>query len=274
MHFRAESVDWPLSTYVDYMRNNSDESPLYLFDKDFFRKMSLRPDSYTAPSCFGTDLFAVLGEKRPDHAWLIIGPERGGSTFHKDPNSTSAWNAVVRGAKYWIMFPPNTTPPGVFVSQDQSEVTSPLSIMEWLLIFHGEARTTLGCMEGICGEGEVLHVPSGWWHLVINLQETIAVTQNFVPRNHVVKVLDFLRNQPEQVSGFPKEVDSPYKLFKHNVALIHPEILEESLENSTILGRRTKRKWDELVEGEHFAYSDIHENFNFGFSYGIDEEIP
>lgn len=62
------------------------------------------------------------------------------------------------------MFPTNPgypPPPGVFVSEDQSEVTSPLNIAEWLIGFHAEARQTLGCLEGICGEGEVLHVPSG-----------------------------------------------------------------------------------------------------------------
>lgn len=47
------------------------------------------------------------------------------------------------------------------MSDDQSEVTSPLSIAEWLFSFHAEARKTKGCIEGICNEGEVLHVPSG-----------------------------------------------------------------------------------------------------------------
>lgn len=41
------------------------------------------------------------------------GPERSGSSFHKDPNSTSAWNGVVTGAKKWILYPPHITPPGV-----------------------------------------------------------------------------------------------------------------------------------------------------------------
>ncbi|OAX77547.1 hypothetical protein ACJ72_08154 [Emergomyces africanus] len=41
--FRAEAVDWPLKTYVEYMNNNTDESPLYLFDRSFVEKMGLRP---------------------------------------------------------------------------------------------------------------------------------------------------------------------------------------------------------------------------------------
>ena len=46
------------------------------------------------------DYFKVLGEeKRPHYKWVIFGPNRSGSTFHVDPNGTSAWNAVLRGRK-------------------------------------------------------------------------------------------------------------------------------------------------------------------------------
>lgn len=100
--FRAEAVDWPLKTYVDYMNSSHDESPLYLFDRSFAEKMALKISAgpaddadYWPPTCFGQDIFSVLGDQRPDHRWLIMGPERSGSTFHKDPNATSAWNAVI-----------------------------------------------------------------------------------------------------------------------------------------------------------------------------------
>ena len=89
--FRAESVDWPLTTYLTYMNNNSDESPLYLFDRAFVGKMNLdvgKNGDYWIPGCFGDDLFTVLDDQRPDSRWLIIGPTRSGSTFHKDPNAT------------------------------------------------------------------------------------------------------------------------------------------------------------------------------------------
>jgi hypothetical protein len=125
VRFRAESVDWELETYMEYMKNSHDESPLYLFDRAFAEKMNLVVSSgptaqadYWLPQCFGSDVFDVLGEQRPDHRWLIVGPERSGSTFHKDPNATSAWNAVISGSKYWIMFPSSASlppPPGVYV---------------------------------------------------------------------------------------------------------------------------------------------------------------
>lgn len=292
---RAESVDWPLKTYVDYMNDNHDESPLYLFDRSFVEKLDLnvgKDGQYWSPESFGEDLFAVLGDQRPDSRWLIVGPERSGSTFHKDPNATrsvscvpvlvaladevhSAWNAVLKGSKYWIMFPSSSSqppPPGVFVSEDQSEVTSPLSIAEWLLGFHAAARATHGCREGICNQGEVLHVPSGWWHLVVNLEPSIAITQNFVPETHLTNVLGFLRNKPDQISGFKKEVENPYELFVDKMQALHPELLERVLQEMD-LQQGKKRKWDQLV-GDNQEDNANTGGFSFRFGGAENVEVP
>ncbi|KAL8666657.1 MAG: hypothetical protein Q9202_001195 [Teloschistes flavicans] len=259
--FQAEAVDWPLRTYMEYMSNNEDESPLYLFDSSFVEKMNLKVGSvgdYWPPECFGKDLFDVLGDQRPDRR---------------------AWNAVLRGSKYWIMFPSGPShraPPGVYVSKDQSEVTTPLSITEWLLNFHAEARKTPGCMEGICNEGEVLHVPSKWWHLVVNLSPSIAITQNFIPEAHLANALGFLRDRPQQVSGFGNDVEDPYSLFTARLRKTYPALFEKGLselERLELLGK--KRKWDELVgvNGEEGARS---KDFGFGFGLGDDDdaEVP
>jgi hypothetical protein len=281
VEFRAEAVDWTLQTYVDYMNSSSDESPLYLFDRGFVDKMQLsvgkhQPSpSYWIPECFGEDLFTVLGQNRPDDKWLIVGPARSGSTFHKDPNATSAWNAVLRGTKYWIMFPSTASsppPPGVYVSEDQSEVTSPLSIAEWLLGFHAEARKTPGCVEGVCREGEVLHVPSGWWHLVVNLDASIAITQNFVPRNHLAGVLSFLKDKTDQISGFKKDVVDPYRMFERCMQIEHPELLKEAIADLEKKAEGKKRKWDATV-GNSGGESDGGFSFGFGGDES-DEEVP
>ncbi|KAL8714873.1 MAG: hypothetical protein Q9220_001386 [cf. Caloplaca sp. 1 TL-2023] len=277
--FRAESVDWPLKVYKDYISDNQDESPLYLFDRSFVEKMHLsvgegNESDYWPPACFGEDLFDVLEDQRPDRRWLIVGPERSGSSFHKDPNATSAWNAVLRGSKYWIMFPttPSTPPPpGVYVSEDQSEVTSPLSITEWLLDFHAEARKTHGCREGICEEGEVLHVPSGWWHLVVNLSPSIAITQNFVPQAHLASTLLFLRDKPQQVSGFKSDVKDPYNLFVTKLREKHPGLLQKGLLELDKLQANKKRKWQDLVGVAENEGGDRN-GFTFGFGDGDEED--
>jgi len=274
--FRAEAVDWSFATYCQYMRNSQDESPLYLFDRKFAEKMSLRVGkgegaAYWKPDCFGPDLFELLGAERPAHRWLIIGPERSGSTFHKDPNATSAWNAVIQGAKYWIMFPPSASVPGVYVSRDSSEVTSPLSIAEWLLEFHAEARRLPECREGICKAGEILHVPSGWWHLVVNLEDGIALTQNFVPESHIGSVLSFLKDKADQVSGFERDISDAYGLFVSRLREERPDLLEEGLRQLA----EKKRRWD-VVVGDDDTEGDQPQKksagFSFGFGFGDDEE--
>lgn len=277
--FRAESVDWSFETYAKYMASTSDESPLYLFDKMFAEKMGISVGAeagaaYWRPECFGPDLFEILGAERPAHRWLIIGPERSGSTFHKDPNATSAWNAVIQGAKYWIMFPPGADVPGVFVSKDSSEVTSPLSIAEWLVEFHAEARQLPNCIEGVCEAGEILHVPSGWWHLVVNLEPGIALTQNFVPKtpslHHLSEAVGFLRDKADQVTGFRRDIENPYQLFADRLHQQHPDLLEKALEVLEAKKVGKKRKWDAAVGGDD---GDSGAGFSFGFG-GDDDEIP
>ena len=190
----------------------------------------------------------------------------------------SAWNAVLKGSKYWIMFPSSSSqppPPGVFVSDDQSEVTSPLSIAEWLIGFHAEARKTPGCMEGVCGEGEVLHVPSGWWHLVVNLESSIAITQNFVPEAHLTEVMDFLKNKPSQVSGFNKNLEDPYELFVQKMKETYPDLLRQALCDLEQPKQKKKRKWEDLKNDNHQnGHASAAESFSFCFQNGDDDNIP
>ena len=84
----------------------------------------------------------------------------------------------------------------------------PLSTGEWLLSFwsaHLEAKKNLDPtarpFEAIVEEGEIIFVPHGFWHMVLNLDDCIAITQNYVSTSNLSDCLRFLREKPDQISG-------------------------------------------------------------------------
>lgn len=87
----VQAVDMSLRDYCRYASATTDESPLYIFEKRFATLLPAILDDFSVPKYFDDDLFPLLGEHRPDYRWIIGGPARSGSTFHKDPNSTNAW---------------------------------------------------------------------------------------------------------------------------------------------------------------------------------------
>lgn len=248
--FRQEAVQWPLSLYSQYLAKNRDESPLYLFDCNSKAMQTLKSE-YVVPEVFQKDAFKVFEKCRPDHAWLIIGSQRSGSTFHKDPNCTLAWNAALVGRKLWIMLPPDVVPPGVSTDDDESEVTSPVGIAEWVLSgFYNDCVNNTSAQIGITFPGECMYVPCGWWHMVINLDDSVALTQNFVPSIRLGNALNFMKNKKKQVSGFrPAEVKNALE-----------EILaacQDDEDAETI--RNWVRKFDELNLKENLQNEDCGE---------------
>ncbi|XP_020176896.1 lysine-specific demethylase JMJ21 isoform X1 [Aegilops tauschii subsp. strangulata] len=177
-----------LKDYVSYMELQHDEDPLYIFDDKFGETTPALLEDYRVPHLFQEDLFGVLDyEQRPAFRWLIIGPERSGASWHVDPGLTSAWNTLLCGRKRWALYPPGRVPGGVtvHVSDEDGDVDieTPTSLQWWLDIYPhlAEHEKPLECTQL---PGETIFVPSGWWHCVLNLETTVAVTQNFVNQSN------------------------------------------------------------------------------------------
>ena len=92
----------------------------------------------------------------------------------------------------WIFYPPNVSPPGVVSSDDGADVMVPLSTGEWLLSFwkfHLQCRDdpdkSKRPLETVLNEGELIFVPHNWWHMVVNLEDTVALTHNYVSRSNL-----------------------------------------------------------------------------------------
>ena len=87
---------------------------------------------------------------------------------------------------------------------------------------------------------------------MVNLSESIAVTQNFVPPSHLQSVLRFLKDKQEQVSGFKDGVDA-YQLFRERLRAENTTLLEKAEEEMKET-KLKKRKWVEETENSEFRF--------------------
>ena len=187
------------------MCNNQDDSPLYLFhncdsDKNFKRK-------YQIPKFFREDYFSILkSQVRPPYRWLLIGPRRSGTKVHVDPMNTSAWNISLQGYKLWVIFP-NEVPKWVIEGRHLADLQDvgfeALDFFMWRLpkVLQSEASHVkpLICIQE---PGETIFVPGGWWHAVLNITDTLAVTQNFMNSVNFDVVWRSLRIERKMLAEF------------------------------------------------------------------------
>ena len=204
--YHAGGVNFRMEDYLKYGKENVDDPPLYVFDPTFGASTPELLDCYEPPAHFRDDLFDLLGDdERPDYRWLLVGGSRSGQSWHTDPNSTSAWNLTLRGRKRWLFFPPGVRPPGVLpaVDGDGDNYLAPVSNMEWARAgFYAEAKAHPKFLEADADPGDVVYVPRGWWHMVVNMAPlTVAVSHHFVSPAGLPNVLKRLRDTPEHVSG-------------------------------------------------------------------------
>lgn len=187
-----------LDHFLKYLEHNRDDSPLYIFDsaydEDKYAHRIL--EDYRVPLYFKDDLFGLVSEsRRPPYRWWLVGPERSGTCVHIDPLATSAWNTLVVGQKRWVLFPPHVPKSVVKGSGLIREDEDDEAIHYFMYILpriKRKAQTLRGtpkyknfcCYEFTQNAGETCYIPQGWWHAVLNITDTIAVTQNFCsPRN-------------------------------------------------------------------------------------------
>lgn len=114
-------------------------------------------------------------------------------------------------------------------------------------------------------------MPSGWYHLVLNLEPSIALTQNLVPRSRVGAVLHFLRDQKQSISGFSDDVEDPYSLFVERLRAHDANLLQAGLSEANRLSK-TGKKWEELTKGAVDAEDEAGGGFSFGFGGGDEND--
>uniref|UniRef100_A0A7E4UYR7 JmjC domain-containing protein n=1 Tax=Panagrellus redivivus TaxID=6233 RepID=A0A7E4UYR7_PANRE len=190
------SIRMKLKYFTRYMYKNMDDSPMNVFDAGFGNRSKVRrllcdvkPLPYFIP-----DFYKVSERKKiPPHRWFIIGPRRSGTNIHVDPLGSSAWNALLEGVKLWCLFPPNT--PRHILKPKLGITNNPDAAITWFTQVYPLLRKRPYCdiyTPTVCLQraGEVMYVPSGWWHVVLNTEDTVAITENFIDKFNFEKCIE------------------------------------------------------------------------------------
>ncbi|GMH47656.1 hypothetical protein TrVE_jg8286 [Triparma verrucosa] len=171
-----------LPEYARYCKEDAakDSAPLYVFDH---RILSTLSSSFSIPACFSNDVLAGDPRRALPPAWLLVGAEGSGTPIHDHP-TTIAWNALLSGCKVWVCFPPDIDESFLLLNLDgendgDKSVDSnasddfDLSAIEW---FSRCRDLPEGAEVIIQWPGEVVFLPEGWWHVVLNAQESVAIS--------------------------------------------------------------------------------------------------
>lgn len=191
--------------FVDYIRHQRDDNPLYMFESDIHNNTHLQSlmDDYEVPNFVPHDWLNLMNrDSRPPHRWFCIGPKRSGTTVHTDPLDTSAWNAVTHGCKRWVLFEPHVSR-RVAKAKDfrkKGEDDEAVMYFDFLLPRLKAAHPEVRVYEGMQHPGDVIFVPGKWWHGVLNTEDCVAVTQNYCGPDNFDRVWCRTRKDREKVA--------------------------------------------------------------------------
>jgi len=195
----------PMALYTEYACGNDADDPFYAFDHDFTGPRKELLEDFEVPPQFREDVYDTNPTTRsfyPQFRHMIIGGPRTGTNMHIDPKFTCAWNTVLCGHKRWICFPPSTDPVAIGAGVEYQKQT-PVSYW-WLDVYPTLDLEALGAVEGIQGPGDTIFVPTGWHHAALNLDFTVAITQNLVMPSELDSVLPKLSEEFPEFGAYLK----------------------------------------------------------------------
>ncbi|XP_049301841.1 2-oxoglutarate and iron-dependent oxygenase JMJD4 homolog isoform X1 [Bactrocera dorsalis] len=175
---KSVSVEVQFYDYIDkweksILSRNSVEDTVHLYLKDWHLKAYLRNyEFYNVPKHFFSDwLNEFLTENhQDDYRFVYMGPKNTCRTpFHVDVFGSFSWSANIYGCKKWILLPP-----GEELKLLDQYKKLPCEIIEDTL-----RKSNIKYFVVYQQQNEAIFVPSGWYHQVFNITDTISVNHNW-----------------------------------------------------------------------------------------------
>jgi len=198
----------PWSKIVDAIHNKTN---FIIFDPLDLPHGKTLEDDYSIPYPIqGADLYKGLQQfPSKDYGslrWFCVSNGNSGTDAHMDPISTDAWNTVLQGHKWWVIFPDTVNKTRHMKCDASCSVggDSP-HIRYWYASIganvhrhvYPDTGTDQRPMHVLQSPGETIYVPYGRIHSVYNMDETIAITANFGSKGNFETVwVDIITSGP------------------------------------------------------------------------------
>ncbi|KAH9373549.1 hypothetical protein HPB48_014854 [Haemaphysalis longicornis] len=193
----------PFSDYVDYWQRLIDSKHdystnpcLYLKDWHFTRDFPTY-GAYTTPKYFTSDWLNEFWDMRTDvkddFRFVYMGPKGSWTPLHTDVFKSFSWSANICGRKLWYLFPPrqgqvnkgkrNQLPYDIDALLEQSFKDAAIAPD------FPEPEPNPPYFRVVQNPGEIIFVPTNWYHQVHNLDDTISINHNFLNACNVTMVM-------------------------------------------------------------------------------------
>ncbi|EDW28920.1 GL19437 [Drosophila persimilis] len=152
-------------------------------------------DFYKVPKYFASDWLneQLLEQKRDDYRFVYMGPKDSWTSYHSDVFGSFSWSTNIVGHKKWLIMPP-----GQELKLSDRLGNLPFRINEQLLEEHKVHYFTINQTAN-----EAVFVPSGWYHQVWNLTDTISINHNWF---NACNILMVWRNLLNNLKAVRKEI--------------------------------------------------------------------
>ena len=176
-------------TFAQTFMNSSTSQPAYVFDQlDHDHGRALAAE-YTTPPQFRNDVYLQLKTPFPNpdfgpRRWFSLGNAGSGTLPRVDPVATDSWNTLLQGHKWWILYPPQVTHVTEVECDSECTLYDEPQAKDWFAGVGEQAGRTLFASGSVATHvlqrpGETLYVPQGQVHAVLNMEPSIAITENY-----------------------------------------------------------------------------------------------
>ncbi|CAH8465322.1 unnamed protein product [Heterobilharzia americana] len=190
--------------FLSYWNNRiegKDDRILYLKDWHYF-KYNSENNWFNLPEYFSSDWLNEFWEFRndlsDDFKFVYLGSEGTWTPFHADVYRSFSWSANILGHKRWWIFPPGeekklSLPNGKIPCDIRPIITNREDVEYYVVDQYS---------------GQVIFIPSGWYHQVVNITDSISINHNWFNATNVSYVWDHLKDQLKAIEESTMDVCS------------------------------------------------------------------